>query len=69
MIADAVANNGPVSICYHVALDFWFYKKGVYKKHVNDHMWRAHFIICYILVHVARMVIKMLIMLVREGVS
>ena len=34
MIADAVANNGPVSICYDVASDFRFYKSGVYKRHV-----------------------------------
>ena len=34
MIGDAVANVGPVSICYDVAMDFRFYKKGVYKRHV-----------------------------------
>ena len=33
MIVDAVANVGPVSICYDVAMDFRFYKKGVYKRH------------------------------------
>lgn len=31
MIVNAVANNGPVSICYDVVADFQFYKKGVYK--------------------------------------
>ncbi|XP_065912646.1 pro-cathepsin H-like isoform X2 [Dysidea avara] len=30
MILDAVANVGPVSICYDVSSDFRFYKKGVY---------------------------------------
>lgn len=39
MIADAVANNGPVSICYDVAQDFMHYKNGVYKRYVvnNEH--------------------------------
>lgn len=39
MIVDAVANVGPVSICYDVARDFRFYKKGVYKRYViyNEH--------------------------------
>ena len=36
MIVDAVANVGPVSICYDVAMDFRFYKKGVYKRHDNN---------------------------------
>lgn len=34
MIVDAVANVGPVSICYDVAMDFRFYKKGVYKSKI-----------------------------------
>jgi len=40
MIADALANNGPVSICYDVARDFMHYKEGVYKRFVNnEHTW------------------------------
>ena len=36
MILDAVANVGPVSICYDVSSDFRFYKKGVYSRCVYD---------------------------------
>ena len=34
MILDAVANVGPVSICYDVTAEFRFYKKGVYSRYV-----------------------------------
>ena len=33
MIVDAVANVGPVSICYDVSADFRFYKSGVYSRY------------------------------------
>ena len=45
MIVDAVANVGPVSICYDVSSDFRYYEKGVYTRYVKTdgmHVYVVH---------------------------
>ena len=66
MIVDAVANNGPVSICYDVAADFHFYKSGVYKRHAHNSVCNLCLTIYshLFIVQNARMEVRMLIMLV-----
>ena len=72
MIVDAVANNGPVSICYDVVGDFQFYKKGVYKRYACLESLYVACASCFALLFIvqnARMEVRMSTMLVKKTSS